>query len=47
MVHTAGGKVMSKNIYESPFNSRYSSKEMLELFSPDKSSEHGESFGLL
>lgn len=36
MVHTAGGKVMSKNIYESPFNSRYSSKEMLELFSPDK-----------
>jgi len=27
---------MSKSIYESPFNSRYSSKEMLELFSPDK-----------
>lgn len=27
---------MNKSIYESPFNSRYSSKEMLELFSPDK-----------
>ncbi|HHY24211.1 MAG TPA: adenylosuccinate lyase [Clostridiaceae bacterium] len=27
---------MNKSIYESPFNSRYSSKEMLELFSPDR-----------
>jgi adenylosuccinate lyase len=27
---------VNKSIYESPFNSRYSSKEMLELFSPDK-----------
>lgn len=27
---------MNKDIYESPFSSRYSSKEMLELFSPDK-----------
>ncbi|NSW91084.1 MAG: adenylosuccinate lyase [Firmicutes bacterium] len=26
---------MSRNTYESPFNSRYSSKEMIELFSPD------------
>ncbi len=26
---------MSKNIYESPFNARYASPEMLELFSPD------------
>jgi adenylosuccinate lyase len=27
---------VNKSIYESPFNSRYSSKEMLELFSPDR-----------
>ncbi len=26
----------NRNTYESPFNSRYSSKEMLQLFSPDK-----------
>ena len=26
---------MSRNIYESPFNARYASAEMLELFSPD------------
>jgi adenylosuccinate lyase len=27
---------LDKSVYESPFNSRYSSREMLELFSPDK-----------
>ena len=27
---------MNRNMYETPFNTRYSSKEMIELFSPDK-----------
>ena len=27
---------MSKNVYESPLNSRYSSDEMKYIFSPDK-----------
>ncbi len=30
-----GGELFLKNTYESPFNSRYASKEMLEIFSPD------------
>jgi adenylosuccinate lyase len=32
---SAGGTKLSRNIYESPFNARYASSEMLELFSPD------------
>ena len=33
---TRKGKIMSKNIYESPLSSRYASSEMKYLFSPDK-----------
>lgn len=38
---------MVKNTYESPLSARYASKEMKYIFSPDKSSEPGENFGLL
>lgn len=36
---------MNMNIYSNPLAERYSSKEMLENFSPDKNSLLGESFG--
>ena len=38
---------MEKNIYSNPLVERYSSKEMLEIFSPKVNFQLGENYGWL